>query len=64
MGVLEVSLIVEESSSSDMLENNVNSVDPVILKNLKAVGLKGPCLSFKPDDDNCNNLVIITYKWD
>lgn len=58
MGVLEVSLMIKESSSFDMLENNVNSVDPIILTNGKAVGLNGIFSSFKPDDDD--NLVIIT----
>lgn len=35
MGILDVSLVIEDSKYFDMLSNNVYSVDPIILKNWK-----------------------------
>lgn len=57
MNVLEVSLVVENSTSFDTLENNVNSVDPIILKNW--IKWTVCFYSLKLDDDN-KNLVMIT----
>lgn len=41
MGIFEVSLVIEDSSSFDVLGNNVKSFDPVLFKNSKAIRLNG-----------------------